>query len=396
MYSVPENLEKITLSPTFSKILTSSPSTIPPLPTAITSAKTGFSSAEDGSKIPLSVCLQSCFISLTTILSSNGCSFIFSPFSNYSKFCLVSKILFATNLNFLSKARLSGHKIYYFFGLQEYFKIIFCRGQHLVPIIQTNSGYGYVYRSSSKKSKSLPPFFRLLVIFLAVIVVTTAGIFLSSKISKFFGVNDSFLINDKTFFAVSGGECEDYSSASLLSQTILKQGGAGYIYKTGNKYCVLLSCYQSSSDAQNVLQNLEQNNISASVVEIKIPKIKVTSELSSTNLKTLKNAVNMFCDTYQKLYDLSVNYDSKVLSRVESNEELDRIIALGTSVYEKFCSEVCDSTNALSVYLKVFLSDMLEQLGALKLVQENFSGQIKKTYFSVLNLYANFRQEIEN
>ena len=72
---VPEYLSVITLSPGFTAMVTVLPSTVPPGPTAITSATEGFSLALPVRMMPLLV-VSSASVIFSTTRSNSGVSFI--------------------------------------------------------------------------------------------------------------------------------------------------------------------------------------------------------------------------------------------------------------------------------------------------------------------------------
>lgn len=265
-----------------------------------------------------------------------------------------------------------------------------------MPIIQTNSGYGYVYRKSGKQKRKVPPFFKMILILSFIALCVGLSLFASTKIPSLVGINTANMFNTKKLYAISVGSFNDYSSASILSETILKQGGAGKVIKNGNEYIVLLSCYETEKDANNVIINLSDSGVEASIFELTLNGLNLKVDIDYDKKVILKNSINLFYDSYKDLYELSINYDNKTLTKVEALEEINRLIDKVNKVYTQFNASVRSAINATGVYLQIFISELIDSLTNLSNCQENFSGQIKSTYFEALNLYINFRQEIGN
>lgn len=265
-----------------------------------------------------------------------------------------------------------------------------------MPIIQTNSGYGYIYRSSETKIKKIPTCFKFLFTIFLVVMVGLLATICTSNITNFFGINSSNVFSKKSLYALSVGEFDDYSSASLLSQTILKQGGAGFIEQNNGKYYVLLSCYEQQTDAENVILNLSNSGIDATMYVITLKGMSLNWQLNTSQFVVLKKSINLFYDCYKFLYDLSLQFDNQSLTKSNALECLDEQMEHINTQCASFDDLVCDSQNASTVYMKIFLNDLLECFMELSTKSNNFSGEIKNTYFKVLKLYVNLHNEIGN
>lgn len=261
-------------------------------------------------------------------------------------------------------------------------------GQLLVPIIQTNSGYGYVYKSETKRKKSFPPFFKFLLWTSIIIGTIIIGVWLSSKISNLVGINNNLLVKTRQFYCVDAGIFDDYSTALALSETIKKQGGAGYIYQQ-NGYHVMLSAYPEKSSATKVIENLSQESVNANLCIITLDGVSIKTD--ENNTKDISNALNMFYNCFDRLYNLSLDYDSNTVSKSEC---INTIEQLKQEVEQSQKNLSTNDGQAMLVYLKLFLGDLADELINLQNCTDNFKGQIKATYFKSIELYASFRQEI--
>ncbi|MBQ0017534.1 MAG: hypothetical protein KBT30_02760 [Clostridiales bacterium] len=263
-----------------------------------------------------------------------------------------------------------------------------------MPIIETKSGYGYIYRKSEKKEFRLPVIFKILFWLVLIFAIVIGAIFVSGKIKSFVGINDKVIFENKEIYLISVGEFQDYNTAYILSENIKKQGGAGYIYKNNNIFNVLTSAYENKNDALSVIENLSNENIDAEIIALKLQAINSSDEIKKDELVCFKNSVNAFYETYLKLYELSVGYDQKALTKLSSFDEIDRIKGSLQSTLSEFSENYVNSGNAVYVYLKVYLSNLIENLEDLKTKESNFGGEIKNCYIECLMTYKEFRQEI--
>lgn len=263
-----------------------------------------------------------------------------------------------------------------------------------MPIIQTNSGYGYVYKSNTKQKKRIPPFFKFIGFLILISGAILGALWLSKIVPTFVGIDNNLLAVEKQVYCVSAGTFEDYSTAFTFSETIKKQGGAGYILKQNNLYYVLLSGYPKKDSALKVIENLSYENIDSQLYVISLEKISMKISDESNDKLFVKDALNIFYNTYEKLYNLSVDYDQNNLSK---SEVLNQIELLNENI-EKCKNNLSTKNNSVSdatlVYLKLYLDDLSQSLNELQACKENFKGEIKATYFKCLELYSSFRQEI--
>lgn len=263
-----------------------------------------------------------------------------------------------------------------------------------MPIIQTNSGYGYIYKTNVKPKKSLPKVFKILLFLCLIFATICAGVFLSGLIPNIAGINTNLIVKNRQIYAVSGGEFEDYNTAIVFSETLKKQGGAGYVFKTENAYNVLLSAYPKKEDALTVIENLSQEGVDTFLVTLNYQSLSMSLECENDEKKIIKNACNSFFDCYDSLYTLSLDYDRNSYSK---GEILNQIEDLKTDI-EKNKKLLKTSNQNISqaslVYLKLYLDEMVEVVDNLLNCKENFSAEIKYSYFKCLQIYSTFCQEI--
>lgn len=261
-----------------------------------------------------------------------------------------------------------------------------------MPIIVSNSGYGYSYKSNLGKRR--PKILKLLGAVFLVSFVVFFALVLSSKLPKLIGISSANVFNKTTLYALSCGEFDSNLDASLLSKTVQKQGGAGYVLLKNGKYHVLLACYQNNMDAIKVLNNLIDSSISATILELNLESLNINTKVFGDNFLQVKKCINLFFDCYKFLYNLGSEYDTQNISKTQATGSLTEQIDNVKKSIDEFASTTKGNENSLTIYLKIFLDDLVNALNDLCGQTENFSGHIKQTYFEVLNLYITFRQEV--
>lgn len=263
-----------------------------------------------------------------------------------------------------------------------------------MPIIQTNSGYGYVYQKSGKRQKRLSPFVRFFLTMLVIVSVTFGGIYLARIIPNYLGIRTNYYFNKTNIYSICCGSFDDFETASVLAKTIKNQGGAGYIFFANKKYNVLLSGYEKKEECLVVIDNLSQNGVETNLLCITLDGINANFSASNEDKVQIKKAIHLFFDCYKSLYSLSVDFDKDIMSKGEIIDSVKKLSEEVKKQKNAFTTNIHETTNASLVYLKIYLDKLNDCLLSLMSCQENFSAEIKNTYLQALMCYKDFRQEI--
>lgn len=263
-----------------------------------------------------------------------------------------------------------------------------------MPIIQTNSGYGYVYRKGDKKQKKLSPFLKFIFTAFVITFLLIGGIYLARIIPNYFGINTNYYFNKTNIYSISCGSFDDYKTAQILAETVKKQGGAGYILFSNKKYNVLLSGYAKKDECLNVIDNLSQNGVDATMLVLELKEMSTNFSATNQEKVQIKNTVNLFFECYQSLYLLSIEFDKDVLAKSEVLNEINKLSNKVDAHKNAFTTKTDANTNASLVYLKIYIDKLGGYLQTLSSCKENFSAELKHTYFQSLMCYCDFRQEI--
>lgn len=265
-----------------------------------------------------------------------------------------------------------------------------------MPIIESKSGYQYAYRLPTKSHKRMPLFVKFLLVILCLAVIGFCGYFVALKLPKYLGINSSVLTKKQSVYYLYCGEFESLDQANVFSGQIKNQGGAGFIKKNNGIYLVCLGAYKNLEDAQKVAENLIDNNVETQILAVELKAISMNKSFDKQNKELLKNALNSFYNSYECLYNLSINYDNKTFSKIEVLDELERWLEKIKLIEKDFASNLLDSNNASLVYIKIFISQLIDNLQDLVSKEANFSAEIKYSYINCIELFLSLRQEIES
>ena len=264
-----------------------------------------------------------------------------------------------------------------------------------MPILLTSSGYGYSYKQSKVK-KSFPKFIELFVVITMLIVITFFALSISNVLTNILNLDISHLFNEKILYAIKVGSYNDYQTSNVFALSLKKQGGAGFVISDNTHYVVLLSCYETKSDAIRVCENLQNNGIEADIFEMKLKSFDFSVKLTDNQKSYASQALNSFFTSYQDLYKLSIGFDSQKISKLDVIESIDLMLEKLNKTYFLFNQTCVTSENSSFVYLKVYFSQLIENIENLKTISENFSAEIKNCYIKSLDLYIRFRNEFWN
>lgn len=253
-----------------------------------------------------------------------------------------------------------------------------------MPIYLSKTGYGYTYKReklSKGKNRKLNLKF-ILFILMAIALVVSLVIFIPKVFKKNNGNEERFL------YALNILSTTNFDEANLTSTYVQNQGASGYIHKEDNEYKVYLSCYYSEEDANKVMTSLNENGYKVSLTKINFPLI-------NTKENDFDNAINIFYDTYLKLYDLSIQYDKNEISSINLKENVNMLIKTNEQIINNFNDFYKGSSVSKIIYTRIYLEMLQENLSQLTQKTENLSSEIKSHYFYIIFLYKQLLQNIQ-
>lgn len=250
--------------------------------------------------------------------------------------------------------------------------------------------------SSSKKTKFFSIFFMIISFALC---ISLAGVFSSlitvggfSNITSGDAKSSGFVV-----YAVSLYKTQTKAQAREMSEIAMHKNGAGYIYQDDEAFYVFASCYENKADAEKVVSNLKENEISSSIKDLQFNEILLKSKMTEQEKTVLIKALSSFKNLYKKLYDLSVSIDTKLLTEIQAKVLLNDIISEQSKVQTNF--ETIFNSKLTSTLLEIKLSlsnisNILNNLADFSSLDIPYTSQVKNTYFQVLFEYNSLSSKI--
>lgn len=214
-------------------------------------------------------------------------------------------------------------------------------------------------------------------------------------IGKIVNINTNFISSGKTFYAISLETENSLQSANEKAQEYKLKGAAGYVYKVGTlEYKILSSCYTNKKDAQTVVENLKENEITAEIIELEFLPVNLKINLNLKSSETLKKGLDLFYSNYLSLYELSNKLDANKLDELSVKKEINNMITDNESVINDITKVFSTSNNIAVLYSKIYLNQINKVLNKLLTTENLFSSEIKSSYFEIIFQYINLQDEI--
>lgn len=254
----------------------------------------------------------------------------------------------------------------------------------------------YIVRARKKnvKTKILAIIFCLFS--LGVVVFFSIGFSNFLTISKIVNINTNYINSDINLYAISLFSSNNYNESSEYSESVKKQGGAGYLYNSDGKYYVLASVYKSQNEAKSVSANLTNNNIENTILLFKMPALNLKVNLTSKSADVLNEAVSLFYNNYLSIYNYSIDFDKQNIDEIKVKSNIFALLENNTKVIENFNTHFSQTTNVYLVYIKIYLTKLNGLLKNVESVDEsiNLSSYLKELYCKVISLYQNLYSEV--
>ena len=173
----------------------------------------------------------------------------------------------------------------------------------------------------------------IFVIFLADVFSTalTAGSF-SCASNK----HNTVGVKEKNLYAITMGVSTDKFQAYNIAGGVSVLGAGGFVWEENGKYYVVANIYESVSEANKILNGLNESNYDVDIMEIKIPKIKLNFENLKKEYKNdIQNALNRLYGLYENLYNLAINIDTKNITFIQGGSLVNEYKSDCKIIYNK-------------------------------------------------------------
>ena len=261
--------------------------------------------------------------------------------------------------------------------------------------------YVYSKKTSAKKRTSLKPakFFVLFSILLSFfIIVFFANIFSSIITPGTINLNrgERYFLGQK-LYCIELASFDNIAEAEEASEQYKQQLAAGYVVNDKGTYRVLASAYKTRTNAESVVENLKQNEINANIFLIDVPTLYLDLELETDQKLALKDCLNLFYNTYLKIYDISMRLDKSEITLDQAKIELLALKTESEQIINNFNSKIEIPKTSEIIYTKIYMNTYIDRLN--DLIEENqasttYSGEVKEAYFKVIFDYINLKTEL--
>ena len=208
-------------------------------------------------------------------------------------------------------------------------------------------------------------------------------------------VGDEISIPQYTLYAVCTSGYQTKIQADEDAVQIQMQGGAGYVWTSGNEYTLIASVYENESDAKKVLTQISDIKPNASVKEIHRDSISLNNNAGSAEKEVLTEALETFKTTYKKLYDIAVSLDTSVIKEINArlaiNELYSNINKMVNNYKTLFGNN--DSSSLAAINNSLLSLDGIMQ----KLVEDNYNpytSKIKLAYTQNIFEYKKLAEKL--
>ena len=194
-------------------------------------------------------------------------------------------------------------------------------------------------------------------------------------------------------YGVALGSYANKTSALEQSAVLQKQGGAGFVWESKNKFFVIASAYAEENDARLVKENLEKENFVPEIVKIEIGAITISGNYTTAEQNALVGAVTIYKTVFDNLYDISVALDTKVSSEAQSLLFVADVENLVSKTKLNFEAQFDAKLSTEVLYIKLSLADLYKKMETLKnfaaTPAQTFSSKLKQTYMETIELNYN-------
>lgn len=232
----------------------------------------------------------------------------------------------------------------------------------------------------------------LLIICIGALACISSAYLISTAIlsSNLFSNGTTLSGENKTVYAISMSSSENEEDLSEQKFNLQTQDGAGYVYKSEEKYHLIASVYANKSDAEKVKNNLKSTGVESEILSIQLAQTKIEGNFSTEEKTILTNCLKANFVVFESLYDVAISLDTKVFDKTKAKLECNTV----------FSNHVSTKTNLETLFAKDLTKPAFENLdNSLKttenhlsnLISENlenegqtFSSLIKLTYCKIL------------
>ena len=193
----------------------------------------------------------------------------------------------------------------------------------------------------------------------------------------------------------------DEEEADYNASLYAARGGAGFVLEEGGEYAVLLAAYDSLEAAQNVAQNLQdEENVPAAVRTLAADGVELKITAQASRIDGIRDAFSIWQQTVQMLGDLWQDVDAGLCSLTQAVDRIeDQRSKLEETARAAFSDALIEGAapalQGLYTVLQGTIADMEEIVSNPPEFVLEVSAQIKYTGIKSLTEYQSYVESLK-
>ena len=193
----------------------------------------------------------------------------------------------------------------------------------------------------------------------------------------------------------------DEQEADYNASLYAARGGAGFVLEEGGEYAVLLAAYDSLEAAQNVAQNLQdEENVPAAVRTLAADGVELKITAQASRIDGIRDAFSIWQQTVQMLGDLWQDVDAGLCSLTQAVDRIeDQRRKLEETAQAAFSDALIEGVTpalqGLYTVLQGTIADMEEIVSNPPEFVLEVSAQIKYTGIKSLTEYQSYVESLK-
>lgn len=193
----------------------------------------------------------------------------------------------------------------------------------------------------------------------------------------------------------------DEEEADYNASLYAARGGAGFVLEEGGEYAVLLAAYDSLEAAQNVAQNLQdEENVPAAVRTLAADGVELKITAQASRIDGIRDAFSIWQQTVQMLGDLWQDVDAGLCSLTQAVDRIeDQRRKLEETAQAAFSDALIEGAapalQGLYTVLQGTIADMEEIVSNPPEFVLEVSAQIKYTGIKSLTEYQSYVESLK-
>lgn len=189
-----------------------------------------------------------------------------------------------------------------------------------------------------------------------------------------------------TVYSLQVGVYQDRNNALSQAESLMNQGGAGYILDRNGEYRVLIAGYKTEDEAKNVKDRLSsEQDMDSKIYLLETKELALELSGSQEALEACKNALEKSSDYIDELLSLSLAFDKGEKTAEEISEELTKLKEQAEEI-KNSVDELGkkDDNNVIDSLVAYYdgIQEVLDQLGS-ETEQLPLSSGLKHAYLEL-------------